>query len=256
MIVFTKNLFFFFGLFKINGVCCFMRKNVVFLEYGRLILQNPNSQTPTNNNYVTNPILTYGGYSEQMNDGMCSGAPMAVPMQSTNGGVYIQMPMTSGPPPPYGLFTPHPAGGHQAAGLGMHPNYMNGPPPQLTPHGLPPPSIHGGAANSTTSSENAENICNTEMLANNGLLGMGSGGMHLQCPSFPPAMPFYYSTSGVPTSGGSGVVPTSSNGVHIVAPLPHHQVVSQASSNQTAFSGTHPAVGSQVKICVVSVSLF
>lgn len=206
----------------------------------------PNSQTPTANNTNPNQVTTYGSYLEQTNDGINNAAPMVMPMPNANGGVYIQMPMTTGPPPPYGLFPPHPSQ-QVAGGMGMHPNYMTGPPPQFNPHGMPPlaPNVHG-TTNSTASSDCAE----SEMMANNGLLGMGgTGGMHLPCPNFPPPMPFYYSASGIAPSGsgGPGLATSANGGVHLVPPLAHHQVAPPTSSNQNGFSIPHPSMGSQVK---------
>ncbi|KNC26490.1 Protein ovarian tumor locus [Lucilia cuprina] len=223
-----------------------------------------NSQTPTTNNSNTNTMITYANNSEQINEGLTAGGignagQMSIAMQSTAGGVYIPIPMTGGPPPPapYGIFAPHPtaaAGAHPANGMGMHPNYMTGPPPQIITHcGLPPPvaaqqhaNLSGGM-NTAAGSDNMENVCNTEMATNNaaGLIGMPPPGMQIQCPNYPPPMPFYYSANSANSMGGNGVagapMPNAANGVHLVSPF-SHQVPPSTPSNQTAFASPHPSM--------------
>lgn len=195
-------------------------------------------------------MVTYANNADQMNDGNLG--QMAVSMQSTTGGVYIPIPMTAGPPPPYGIYAPHPstAGAHQGPGVGMHPNYMTGPPPQIITHcGLPPPQQQApmhSAMNSASGTDNMENLGNSEMTTNNGgLIGMPPPGMQIQCPNYPPPMPFYYSANGVNSiggSGGGGPMPASANGVHLVAPF-SHQLAPSTPSNQTTFASPHPSMG-------------
>lgn len=179
-----------------------------------------------------------------------NGGPLAGSMQPTTTGVYVPIPMTTGPPPaPYGIFATHPtaAGSHQSPGVGMHPNYMAGPPPQIITHcGLPPPQQTGIP-------DNMENICNLEMTTNNGgLMSMPPPGIQISCPNYPPPMPFYYSANGVNSIGGSsgGVsapISASANGVHLVAPF-SHQVT--PSNQPTTFASPHPSMGTQVIICI------
>lgn len=246
-----------------------MRNNLNYFT-----LNGFNSQTPTTNNSNTNSVVSYGNNSEQVNDGLSAAVAGVgggiigggqMPTMSTTGGtgVYIPIPMTTGAPPqPYGIF----AGTHQTPGMGMHPNYMTGPPPQIITHcGLPPPQPTQLASqqtpiqnnlNTATGSDNIDNIINSEMSNNNGanIIGIPPPGMQIQCPNYPPPMPFYYSTNSVNTmgansiaagGGGSGVGPmtSSANGVHLVAPF-SHQITPTTPSNQTAFAAPHSALAS------------
>ncbi|KAM7349309.1 ovarian tumor isoform 2-T2 [Cochliomyia hominivorax] len=217
-------------------------------------VESRNCQTPTTNNTNTNTNASYGNNTEQINDGLVAAGAGGCGSsgQLATGGVYIPIPLTAGPPPPppYGIF----AGPHQTPGLGMHPNYMTGPPPpQIITHcGLPPPQppstqqtpLHNNL-NSGSGSDIMDNIINTDIATNSGnLIGLPPPGMQIQCPNYPPPMPFYYSPNSVNTMGG-GVAGNAGpgNGVHLVAPFSHQIAPPTTPSTQTTFASPHPSMG-------------
>ena len=221
---------------------------------------NLNTQTPTTNN-SNNPNANN---TEPPQEGGNNVGHLPMSLQPTASGVYIPIPLTTGPPPapPYGIFAPHHTSGTaQVPGMGIHPSYMAGAPPQFIAHcNLPPPAnIHGTLNTAGTGSDNTENVSTSEMGTNNagvggggGIIGMGSPtGMQFQCPNYPPPpMPFYYATNGVNAAAGSGsangTVTTAANSVHLVPPFAHHQVAGSTSSNQIALTSPHATIGTQV----------
>lgn len=189
---------------------------------------------------------------EQTHEGGNSVGHLPISLQPTASGVYIPIPLTTGPPPP-----PPPYG---MPGLGIHPSYLSGPPPQFITHcSLPPPPTIQGALNSTVAgSDNTENALSSEMTTNNtggevgSVISMGPPtGMQFQCPNYPPPpVPLFYATNGVNTSSGSGgsaigTVAAPTNNVHLVSPF-SHQVAGSTFTNQTAFASPHATMGTQV----------
>lgn len=220
-----------------------------------LCIFNLNTQTPTTNN--SNSNNPNANNSEPPLEG---GNNVTVSLQQTASGVYVPVPLATGPPPApsYGIFAPHhTSGAPQAPGMGIHPSYMPGVSPQFIAHcNIPPPANIYGTG---TGSDNTENVSSSEMGTNNagvggggGIIGMGSPtGIQFQCPNYPPPpIPFYYTTNGVNAASGSGnasgALTTAGNNVHLVTPFAHHQVAGSTSSNQIALTSPHATMGTQV----------